>query len=552
MKSRVWRLVLAALCLLALFSTVQAATQKKPAAKEPEIPAMTFYVVRSSVTGCEPNCPQWIAAEGQIMQSSASQFRKFLKKVGKLKLPVIITSPGGDVTSALAIGEMIRERKLDVAVGWTLYSDCSPLAKSCKLPKSQKGVYRGLAMTGRGYCTSACPFILAAGQKRVADISTYVGVHEISVQPITQRIRYYETYRIVNGKKKVVSRKVVSRKNIVGKVTTKLSKPFNRKLKSYLEKMDVDVAMLDLLHKAPPSSIYQLTTQEMKTVNLVTHFRSADALVAPALCAGTQPAENCRKDEGFLASLKDTAAQPPPARTVHGDPMTFTLVRNSIAGCEPICPEWIFADGIISKDTPALLDKALKKIGDRKLPIVIRSDGGDAAAAMAIGRKIRERRITVAVGTTLFAGCSIGKLDCRSEPDKNRRSRGALVSNKDYCNSACTLVLAAGVVRLTNYDDTIGVEKLRITEGKAVASKASASADAGDVIPAKLGKYLDGMGVDRNVISLMAKAPQQGLYNLPFAETLSTRLVTSNRSTLELATAQSCTTNPPAEHCVKR
>ena len=87
-------------------------------------------------------------------------------------------------------------------------------------------------------------------------------MHEITTQPITQRIRYNETYRMVNGKKKVLSRKVVSRKNIIGKATTKLSKPFDRKLKAYLNTMGVSLTMLDLLHLAPPSSIHNLTTRK--------------------------------------------------------------------------------------------------------------------------------------------------------------------------------------------------------------------------------------------------------------------------------------------------
>jgi hypothetical protein len=36
---------------------------------------------------------------------------------------------------------MIRERKLDVIVGWTLFTGCNPSVKTCKLPK---GTERGL------------------------------------------------------------------------------------------------------------------------------------------------------------------------------------------------------------------------------------------------------------------------------------------------------------------------------------------------------------------------------------------------------------------------
>src|SRR6185295_7098254 len=71
--------------------------KKKPEFQVPPSPPMVFAVVRSGIVGCEPNCPQWISAEGQIMPGSAGQFRKILKQTGKMRLPVVITSQGGDV-----------------------------------------------------------------------------------------------------------------------------------------------------------------------------------------------------------------------------------------------------------------------------------------------------------------------------------------------------------------------------------------------------------------------------------------------------------------------
>ena len=296
--------LLLALLLAPTLSVEAATTKKKTVAKPPGGPPMAFAIVRNAVTGCEPNCPQWISAEGQIMPGSAAQFRKILKQAGKLRLPVVITSQGGDVEAALAIGQMIRERKMDVLVGWTLFTGCNPTVKTCKLPKQQKGVYAGIAMTSNAYCFSACPFILASGQKRVLGSGAVVGVHEITTQPITQRIRYNETYRMVNGKKKVLSRKVVSRKNIIGKATTKLSKPFDKKLRKYLNTMGVSLTMLDLLHLAPPSSIHNLTSEQMKSTNLVTASGYAADLVSNNLCKTPTPADNCKVEKNFIVALR--------------------------------------------------------------------------------------------------------------------------------------------------------------------------------------------------------------------------------------------------------
>ncbi|TIV22294.1 MAG: hypothetical protein E5V90_34440, partial [Mesorhizobium sp.] len=52
------------------------------AAKEdpPDLgPTMRFVVVRSSATGCEPNCPEWISAEGTIEAGTPALFRRLLK-----------------------------------------------------------------------------------------------------------------------------------------------------------------------------------------------------------------------------------------------------------------------------------------------------------------------------------------------------------------------------------------------------------------------------------------------------------------------------------------
>ncbi len=546
-----------ALLLVQAVTVETATTKKKPVEKAPVSPPMVFAIVRSATVGCEPNCPQWISAEGQIMPGSASQFRKILKQAGKLRLPVVITSQGGDVEAALAIGQMIRERKLDVLVGWTLFTGCNPTVKTCKLPKEQKGVYAGLAMTSRGYCLSACPFIVAAGQKRILGAGAVLGVHEITTQPITQRIRYNETYRMVNGKKKVLSRKVVSRKNIIGKPTTKLSKSFDKKLKAYLTTMGVSVAMLDLLRLAPPSAIHTLSNDEMKSTNLVTAFGDAAELVSNSLCKTATPADNCKVEKNFIAAL----AQPPvptkafqPGRSTSGPDMTFAIVRSSLAGCEPLCPEWIFASGKITAGTPALFKSVLASAGKRRLPVVIRSDGGDALAAMAMGRLIRGRKLDVTVATTLFAGCPIDRTECRSGQDKRGRYRGTFASIKDYCNSACTLILAAGQKRQVELWSSIGVQRLAPEKPSADDKilKVSAAKNPGDDIHRELDAYLDGMGIDRELLATMDKVPAGGLRNLNFTELKALKLVTGPPFVARDASSAMCQASPPAANCIKR
>ena len=199
---------------------------------------MTVAIVQGAWSRCQPNCPRWIAADGDIADSTPADFRRVLKRAGKLKLPVLINSPGGSVTAAMEIGRMLRKAGLDVAVAETSFVGCAPGDAACKLPPEMNGVYSGRAATWIGYCASACPLILAGGVTRYAQHNAVVGVHQFHNFWSGERIRYLETYRMVKGKKKVISRKVVSRK-YTSRESYGIDKSTRRKIVAYLTEMGV-------------------------------------------------------------------------------------------------------------------------------------------------------------------------------------------------------------------------------------------------------------------------------------------------------------------------
>lgn len=284
------------ICGLAALAGGVPADAAKPAKQKKETFAydqpMRVVIVRS-VMGCEPLCPQWISAEGQITPKTPAVFKKALAAAKALHLPIIITSPGGDVEASLKIGEMIRKQHLDVAVGWTYFGGCAPYQTSCKLPKEQKGVYRGVVMSAQGFCVSACVFLLAAGEKRFNGTGTYVGVHQVSQTIRREKVRYYERYRIVHGKKQVLSRKIVSRTPMKSYVSTDLDRRTEKKIIAYFVKMGIDKSLFDLFDKAPPSSVYMLSWLEGRNTRLVTDFSPTSDLVDIERCAGDTPAGNC-------------------------------------------------------------------------------------------------------------------------------------------------------------------------------------------------------------------------------------------------------------------
>lgn len=281
------------LLVLAACDPALAAKKKSKMPATPLDPVMTFHVVRKSDPLCEPTCPQWIAAEGRIEPGTPSRLRKTLKFLGKTKLPIIMSSGGGDLNAALAIARLIREKKLNVAIGTTFYIRCAPTDKTCKLPPEQKMVYRGFPSSAGGYCYSACPFILAGGVVRMVSPMARVGVHQITYTPSREWITFHETYRLVKGKKKVISRKEVSRKIIEGKTTHKLSKAQRQTYLNHLKKMGVDMAFLDLLDRAGPKDIYILKPDELDQMRIRTADLPADVLSRSSMCTANAKATHC-------------------------------------------------------------------------------------------------------------------------------------------------------------------------------------------------------------------------------------------------------------------
>jgi hypothetical protein len=217
--------------------------------------------------------------------------------------------------------------------------------------------------------------------------------------------------------------------------------------------------------------------------------------------------------------------------------MSFSIVRSNQAGCEPFCTEWVYADGKIFSDTPADFQKFLKQSAAKGLPVIIRSDGGDEAAAMALGRIFREKKIEVEVGATLFTGCSTSRFYCRSKLDGLGKYSGFVDVENDYCNSACVLALAGGKRRVANYGNNIRLQNFDDKQGPSRE---------------ELGKYLDEMGVGRVLITLMEKAKPTELLGLTYDQARAADLVKIRPYGSGLTNAFRCYDAPPPENCVRR
>jgi hypothetical protein len=284
-----------ALCFaIAAVAACPAAAREK---KSKPLPAsntsgMIVVVVRSNETGCEPNCPEWIAASGEITPATPAAFRKVYQAAGNRPLPVLVDSPGGSVEAAMEIGKLIRKSKSSVLVAYTLFDGCKPSDKSCRQAGGSVKPYKGSHIVVPGYCMSACGFILAGGPIRMTYTNT-IGTHQVVQNSSYERLKIRTTYRIVNGKKKIIATKVVNRKTVSRPSTTKLSKALQKKIVSYFGSMDVKPAFYGYFSKASPDKIYFLTETELKSTQIVNAPAPAIAFFSKETCRIAAPPAHC-------------------------------------------------------------------------------------------------------------------------------------------------------------------------------------------------------------------------------------------------------------------
>ncbi len=249
--------------------------------------------------------------------------------------------------------------------------------------------------------------------------------------------------------------------------------------------------------------------------------------------------------------------------------MSFILVRS--ADCTDDCPEWISAEGLITQATPGRLKKFLKTLGDKKVPIVFHSEGGEVNAAYAMGRMIRKGGFETAVGGTRLEGCPLTDMRCKASIAKKGPSTGRSYSGGAYCVSACPLALAGGTSRVASQWAYIGVHQFttiyskvtvsyrieyRMVNGRKqeVSRQEIGRKNAGQSKSTKLGKqaeavlsaYLTEMGVSQDLIERILSASPETLRLLPSVEAMKLGLLTDMLASNESPGIRLCRADDPA------
>lgn len=154
---------------------------------------------------------------GEIVEGDADRFAEWLAGRGEAPLPeaVLLHSPGGSVSDAIAIGRALRMAGL------------------------------ATTMEAGAVCLSACPYMLAGGVARTVSRTAKVGVHQHYYGEQTFLPAFLAVEDIQRGQAAVVV---------------------------YLDDMGIDLRLMAPAMATPPEDIYLLLPDELRDYRLATEI----------------------------------------------------------------------------------------------------------------------------------------------------------------------------------------------------------------------------------------------------------------------------------------
>jgi len=265
--------------------------------------------VRGDNPACRPDCPEWISAEGKIVTGSADALERTLDSAGGRRLPIVINSAGGAVEDAMAMGRLIRAKRLAVVVAHTIVTPCAKGAKTC-------GEAKGVVDARGAYCASACTLALAGGVERYISPQSYIGVHQMTeVIKETQVKKLYKVHYLkLAGIKLELSRHFVGEQKSTTTAKLAADDSVDYDVADYFASMGVTDPVMKLTMTTSPKSIHWMSAEELRQSRLATAWvdRANPILVdaQPNGLAGLAIDAKSRSASQFVATASAPLAQP--------------------------------------------------------------------------------------------------------------------------------------------------------------------------------------------------------------------------------------------------
>ena len=150
--------------------------QKQVRAKIAASP-LVFFVAKGRPDSCGIGCDAWIAIEGSFDQGATARFKTFLDRTGKRNLPVFFHSPGGLSNQGLAVGDILREKRMRAGVARTVPSECKGKDETTCADVKKSGREAEFDLVREGICASACGFAILGSPTREVGAEALLRVH---------------------------------------------------------------------------------------------------------------------------------------------------------------------------------------------------------------------------------------------------------------------------------------------------------------------------------------------------------------------------------------
>jgi hypothetical protein len=208
------------------------------------------------------------------------------------------------------------------------------------------------------------------------------------------------------------------------------------------------------------------------------------------------------------------------ATGAHAADMTFKIGKK----------DWIYAKGAITSQTPDALERFLRAYPESRW-INLDSEGGEVIAAMELGRVIRKHHINTYVGGLY----------------RNGKIAAENLDGTDECYSACVWAFAGGETRV--FEGQGGILGVHQMHGEKPIGESNQQMLTQYVI-AMLGRYLDEMGVSRELLDASLMTTPETIQPVTFMLAKRWRLASDNdrirQTSTEASTPTASTSTPTA------
>jgi hypothetical protein len=213
--------------------------------------ALTFFLARGPQDSCGPDCRAWIAADGQFDEGSAARFRAFLARTKVARdVPIFFNSNGGLQEEAMAIGRIMRERRMRAGIAVTRPDICKQRPDDQTFCDTAKKSGRPLTAEWTSFdanCNSACGMALIGAADRWIPPGTAIGIHAPA---------YYCFLR--SGR--IVGQKGDSK---LAAQCRRFSEQGAAQLAAYARDMGIAPGFVDAMRKVPHDEVRYLTREEL-------------------------------------------------------------------------------------------------------------------------------------------------------------------------------------------------------------------------------------------------------------------------------------------------